>query len=75
MTCPLDVVKTRLQSSQSGFDVRVVPMIARSEASTKVTCKTLPQPRRRMTTQVLSLSNCGSLPNNAKSMGLIQCLR
>lgn len=82
VTCPLEVVKTRLQSSHSGFDVRV-PVIASLEATNKVTCKTVPPFRRKLTTvasirnsmQMLSVSNCGGLPNNNESMGLVRCLK
>lgn len=79
LTCPLEVVKTRLQSSHSGFERMQVPSIASANAGSKGTCTTLP-PRRRIatvatrhSTQILSLSNC-TAPDRP-SMGLIQCLR
>lgn len=86
VTCPLEVVKTRLQSS-SGFHVHNVslPKIASAEGgSSHVTCKTLlpPHQRRRLTTmaarhtQVLSISHCGVAGGpSTKSMSIYQCIR
>lgn len=86
VTCPLEVVKTRQQSSNS-FQIHNVnlPRIASADgASSHVTCKTLlpPHQRRRLTTmaarhtQVLSISHCGvtGVPS-FKSMSIIQCIR
>ncbi|KDR24076.1 Solute carrier family 25 member 36, partial [Zootermopsis nevadensis] len=84
VTCPLEVVKTRLQSSSCGFHVQKVclPKIAAPGGnSSHVTCKTiLPHQRRRLTTfaarnstQILAISHCGV--SGAKTMGLLQCLR
>lgn len=82
VTCPLEVVKTRLQSSQSGFDVKV-PVIASLESSNKGTCKTIPTFRRQLTTaasiknssQMLSISSCGGVPKSGKSVGLVRCFK
>ncbi|XP_023717143.1 mitochondrial carrier protein Rim2 [Cryptotermes secundus] len=84
VTCPLEVVKTRLQSSTCGFHVQKVclPKIAAPGGNNShVTCKTiLPHQRRRLTTyaarnstQILAISHCGMA--GAKTMGLLQCLR
>lgn len=86
VTCPLEVVKTRLQSSSSGFHVHkvCVPNIASPEGNNHVTCKTiLPSQRRgintvtsRHATQFLAISHYdGGMPPGNKSMGLVQCLR
>jgi len=89
VTCPLEVVKTRLQSSSSGFQVHnvCVPKIASPEGNNHVTCKTImPSQRRRINTvtsrhatQFLAISHYGDggLPPKCSppSMGLIQCLR
>ncbi|GFG31793.1 hypothetical protein Cfor_04230 [Coptotermes formosanus] len=84
VTCPLEVVKTRLQSSTCGFHVQKVclPKIAAPGVNnSQVTCKTiLPHQRRRLTTsaarnstQILAISHCGVA--GVKTMGLLQCLR
>lgn len=80
MTCPLEVVKTRLQSSCSGFQV---PKIAQETPdSTKTTCRTVPsEQRRRLWTsschcrpQVVALS--GYVPRSStNSVTLVQCLK
>lgn len=88
VTCPLEVVKTRLQSSRSGFTE--IPQIARENGGTdaKTTCRTLPvgaikqqqQQRRRLWTsshhfrpQVVALSGYVAPPS--RSIGLVQCLK
>lgn len=76
VTCPLEVVKTRQQSSCSGFHI---PKIA-EVASDGTTCKTTgAQQRRRFWTssyrpsaQVVALS--GYVPHT-NSVSLIQCLK
>ncbi|XP_075219106.1 replication in mitochondria 2 [Lycorma delicatula] len=82
VTCPLEVVKTRLQSSQSGFHIHNVclPKIASPDGNNShVTCKTI-QRRRintispRQASQMLSLSHFGSMPGS-QPIGLVQCLR
>lgn len=84
VTCPLEVVKTRLQSSTCSFHVQKVclPKIAAPGGNNShVTCKTIfPHQRRRFTTsairhstQILAISHCGM--SGAKTMGLLQCLR
>lgn len=78
VTCPLEVVKTRLQSSCSGFQI---PKIAQElHDSSKTTCRTLPEQRRRLWTsscrrslQVVALS--GYVPRTSTSVSLVQCLR
>ena len=86
VTCPLEVVKTRQQSSNS-FHVQNVnlPKIASADGTNShVTCKTLlpPHQRRRLTTmaarhtQVLSISHYGMAGGpSIKSMSIIQCIR
>lgn len=85
VTCPLEVVKTRLQSSSAGFQVHNmhVPKIASPEGNNHVTCKTImPSQRRRINTvtsrhatQFLAISQYeNGMPPN-KSMGLIQYMR
>uniref|UniRef100_A0A1B6G3D7 Uncharacterized protein n=1 Tax=Cuerna arida TaxID=1464854 RepID=A0A1B6G3D7_9HEMI len=84
VTCPLEVVKTRLQSSSSGFHVHkvCVPKIASPEGNNHGTCKTIVSQRRRINTvtsrhatQFLAISHYdGGVPPN-KSMGLIQYIR
>ncbi|KAK9507569.1 hypothetical protein O3M35_007396 [Rhynocoris fuscipes] len=79
VTCPLEVVKTRLQSS--GYTC--LPNIASPETSSRhVTCKTiLPSHQRRKintitsrhATQMLAISTYG-MPQT-KSIGILQCLR
>lgn len=79
VTCPLEVVKTRQQSSTSGFHVEV-PKIAAEGHNTQVTCKTVPpEHKRRICTaslqrgsQVMTFSGYGL---QSKSMSLMQCLR
>ncbi|XP_017772018.1 PREDICTED: solute carrier family 25 member 36-A isoform X2 [Nicrophorus vespilloides] len=75
VTCPLEVVKTRLQSSRSGF--HELPQIAQDTTS-KTTCRTLQ--RRRLWTsshhlrpQVVALS--GYVAPSTHNIGLVQCLR
>lgn len=79
VTCPLEVVKTRLQSSCSGFQI---PKIAQElHDSSKTTCRTVPEQRRRLWTtschcrpQVVALS--GYVPYSASnSVSLLQCLK
>jgi hypothetical protein len=43
LTCPLEVVKTRLQSSNSGFDTTVkLPDMPEAAQTGTTTCRTLP---------------------------------
>lgn len=80
VTCPLEVVKTRMQSSSFGVHMHDVclPKIA-TPSNGHVTCKTI-QRRRfnshfvRFSTQVVNITHCGGIPS-AKTMGLLQCLR
>uniref|UniRef100_A0A1B6CFI9 Mitochondrial carrier protein Rim2 n=1 Tax=Clastoptera arizonana TaxID=38151 RepID=A0A1B6CFI9_9HEMI len=85
VTCPLEVVKTRLQSSTANFHVQNVclPKIAAPEGNNHVTCKTImPSHQRRRintvtsrhATQFLAISHYGGMPSE-KSMGLVQCIR
>lgn len=83
VTCPLEVVKTRLQSSSSGFHVEVPKIAAEGHNTTQVTCKTVPpEHKRRICTaslqrgsqaQVMTFSGYGL--HTSKSMNLVQCLR
>ncbi|XP_014249194.1 mitochondrial carrier protein Rim2 [Cimex lectularius] len=81
VTCPLEVVKTRLQSSSSGFHVRV-PNIASPDIGSRHTCKSvMPSHQRRkintltprQATQILAISTYGK--PTAKTIGLLQCIR
>lgn len=78
VTCPLEVVKTRLQSSQSGFTTQI-PLIAQERISS--TCNTFGTQRRRLwttsgrlTPQVVALSGYGPSPS-PQSISLVQCLK
>ncbi|CAG9865214.1 unnamed protein product [Phyllotreta striolata] len=81
VTCPLEVVKTRQQSSKSGFIVvRELPNVAGESAQPKTTCRTLPNQRRRLWTtsqysrpQVVALSGYSYAP--AQSLSILQCLK
>ncbi|CAH1154470.1 unnamed protein product [Phaedon cochleariae] len=77
VTCPLEVVKTRLQSSKSGF---VCPPVPGESPVPRTTCRTVPPQRRRLWTtchngrpQVVALSGCTSVPG--QSLSIVQCLR
>ncbi|XP_015600074.1 mitochondrial carrier protein Rim2 [Cephus cinctus] len=87
VTCPLEVVKTRLQSSSSGF---YPPPGHKELTSGHVTCKSFPTPqqRRRLCTggyprySLVALSHCGVAPppgggphHAHPPPGLMQCLR
>lgn len=76
VTCPLEVVKTRLQSSQSGFAARTPP-----PPKVHVTYRTLTEQRRRLWTscqsfrpQVVALSGYGG-PTPPPATSLVQCLK
>lgn len=86
VTCPLEVVKTRLQSSSSGF--HHPPPISKEFTSGHPTCKGSPTPeqRRRLCTgypryssHFVSLSHFGvstSPPDSSRNApGIYQCLR
>ncbi|XP_043270438.1 mitochondrial carrier protein Rim2 isoform X2 [Venturia canescens] len=88
VTCPLEVVKTRLQSSTSGF--YPPPPGNKEHTSGHVTCKSFPTPqqRRRLCTggypryALVALSHCGVAPppgggphHSHARPGLIHCLR
>lgn len=90
VTCPLEVVKTRLQSSRSCFAQNIVmPNIAQENGGPqKTTCQTVPPvQRRRLWTsshscrpQVVALSGYVAAskdqqPRPNQSMSLFQCLR
>ncbi|XP_027849661.2 mitochondrial carrier protein Rim2 [Aphis gossypii] len=90
VTCPLEVVKTRLQSSSSFGATRYdyVPRIASEDSGgSRMTCKTISSLQRRRyntlssaggrhsSTQILTFSQCGVGSQTTKSMGLLQCLR
>ncbi|KAK2581856.1 hypothetical protein KPH14_002319 [Odynerus spinipes] len=86
VTCPLEVVKTRLQSSSSGFHP---PPVNKEFTSGHVTCKSFPTPeqRRRLCTggyprySLLALSHCGvstppgGSPYAHPTPGIYQCIR
>ncbi|XP_043797163.1 mitochondrial carrier protein Rim2 isoform X2 [Apis laboriosa] len=87
VTCPLEVVKTRLQSSSSGF---YPPPVNKELTSGHVTCKSFPKPeqRRRLCTggytrhALIALSHFGafassggSSPHSHSAPGVYQCIR
>ena len=85
-TCPLEVVKTRLQSSSFSVMMGQLPPAA-SGRSSATTCRTMP-PRRRLCTsampssasQVVHLSGHNLPPNpptpgHPRTLSLINCLR
>ena len=80
VTCPLEVVKTRQQSSNSGF--HQLPQIAQEPpGGSQTTCRTVyPAQRRRLWTttrhsrpQVVALS--GYVRSSSNSMTIVQCLK
>ncbi|XP_076653318.1 replication in mitochondria 2 [Halictus rubicundus] len=86
VTCPLEVVKTRLQSSSSGF---YPPPVNKELTSGHVTCKSFPKPeqRRRLCTggytrhALVALSHFGvptppgGSPHSHSAPGIYQCIR
>ncbi|KAF5291407.1 hypothetical protein FQR65_LT01717 [Abscondita terminalis] len=79
VTCPLEVVKTRLQSSHSCFNTQI-PLIAQERNS--ATCQTFGVQRRRLWTspshlrpQVVALSGYGTTTSKPQMMSLVQCLK
>lgn len=85
VTCPLEVVKTRLQSSSSGF---YPPPVNKELTSGHVTCKSFPKPeqRRRLCTggytrhALVALSHFGSStpPGGTpyhSAPGIYQCIK
>ncbi|XP_065215023.1 solute carrier family 25 member 36 [Planococcus citri] len=88
VTCPLEVVKTRLQSSTNTFiyDNVQVPKIASNDGNTShTTCKTISSEQRRhistfnhrFSNHVLSFSHHSTPPSyhSNQSMGLVQCIK
>ena len=85
VTCPLEVVKTRQQSSAFHVHNVNLPKIASSEgASSHVTCKTmLPEhQRRKLTTmaarhnsQFFALSHCAINKGSPQGLSILQCIR
>ncbi|CAG9831810.1 unnamed protein product [Diabrotica balteata] len=81
VTCPLEVVKTRQQSSKNGFVVvRDLPNVPGETSQPKTTCRTVPDQRRRLWTtcqysrpQVVALSGYSFTP--AHSLSIVQCLK
>ncbi|KAK9708776.1 Mitochondrial carrier protein [Popillia japonica] len=64
VTCPLEVVKTRQQSSRSGFNEPMLPQIAQDfRGSKSTTCTTVPVQTRYVATKA------------TPSMSIIQCLK
>lgn len=82
ITCPLEVVKTRQQSSKSGFVVvRDLDPIPSDSTLSKTTCRTLSDQRRRLWTtclysrpQVVALSGY-TTTQPIHSLNIIQCLK
>lgn len=82
VTCPLEVVKTRLQSS-SAF-LTPPPRIIDSPTANNNTSQDAvmrPEQRRQLCTtilrkrpQIIAISHCG-ISSAAKSMSIVQCLR
>ncbi|CAH1377059.1 hypothetical protein MTP99_018476 [Tenebrio molitor] len=80
VTCPLEVVKTRQQSSNSGF--HHLPQIAQEPpGGSQTTCRTVyPAQRRRLWTttrhsrpQVVALS--GYVTSSSNTLSIVQCLK
>lgn len=81
LTCPLEVVKTRQQSSKSGFVVvRDLDPLSNESTLSKPTCTVSNQRRRLWTTclysrpQVVALSGY-TTTQPIHSLSIIQCLR
>lgn len=86
VTCPLEVVKTRLQSSSGGF---YPPPVNKELTSGHVTCKSFPKPeqRRRLCTggytrhALVALSHFGAStppggsPHSYSTPSVLQCMR
>ncbi|XP_043601998.1 mitochondrial carrier protein Rim2 [Bombus pyrosoma] len=86
VTCPLEVVKTRLQSSSSGF---YPPPVNKELTSGHVTCRSFPKPeqRRRLCTggytrhALVALSHFGASsspggsPHSHSAPGVYQCIK
>ncbi|XP_058806151.1 mitochondrial carrier protein Rim2 [Phymastichus coffea] len=83
VTCPLEVVKTRLQSSSGGF---YPPPYSKELGSGHVTGRSFQQRRRLCTGEsrrysLVTLSHCavspppGGRPHNVTQPGILQCLR
>ncbi|XP_037090084.1 solute carrier family 25 member 36-like [Pollicipes pollicipes] len=81
VTCPLEVVKTRLQSSRSGFELQVPPMAAESRGQASVTCRSVQHGQRsRFCTASGRAARDGHVAfgpefRPARSIGLIRCIR
>ncbi|KAJ8929544.1 hypothetical protein NQ314_017762 [Rhamnusium bicolor] len=83
VTCPLEVVKTRQQSSRNNFIiVRDLENIPGESSLPKTTCRTVPDQRRRLWTtsrysrpQVVALSGYTSPPSQIQSPSIVQCLK
>ncbi|XP_067624869.1 mitochondrial carrier protein Rim2 isoform X2 [Eurosta solidaginis] len=81
VTCPLEVVKTRLQSSNSFLG----PIRLEPPGSTNGSSELLrPEQRRKLSTtilrkrsqpQIMAISHCGISSTSTKTMSIIQCLR
>ncbi|XP_025833544.1 mitochondrial carrier protein Rim2 isoform X2 [Agrilus planipennis] len=70
VTCPLEVVKTRLQSSRHGFDMHQLPLIAQDPLQQSTTCRTLNTDNQRRYGP--TRPGPSSPP---PTMSLVQCLR
>uniref|UniRef100_A0A8D8USU6 Solute carrier family 25 member 36 n=1 Tax=Cacopsylla melanoneura TaxID=428564 RepID=A0A8D8USU6_9HEMI len=85
VTCPLEVVKTRLQSSVGLYQIQkmcVPPIASADNVTSQLTCKSMPYQRRRLNTQVLTISQFDSSSSSQSvqstarpSAGVVQCLR
>ncbi|CAD7079993.1 unnamed protein product [Hermetia illucens] len=80
VTCPLEVVKTRLQSSSAFLQP---PRIAELPGGSNPTSEAIlrPEQRRKLCTtilrkrpQIIAISHCG-ISSSAKSMSIMQCLK
>ncbi|XP_030384614.1 mitochondrial carrier protein Rim2 isoform X2 [Scaptodrosophila lebanonensis] len=82
VTCPLEVVKTRLQSSTAFL---TPPRLAEPAGSTNGSSELLrPEQRRKLSTtilrnrsqpQIMAISHCGISSASTKSMSIVQCIR
>lgn len=84
VTCPLEVVKTRLQSSVGIYQIQkmcVPPIASNDNVASQLTCKSMSYQRRRLNTQVLTIaqfepSSQSVVHSTARpSASVVQCLR
>lgn len=85
-TCPLEVVKTRLQSSRSGFELQVPAIASEQHGRGSVTCQSVTQRRLLHTAPLIRSRQTAHLligpdfqpepaPSRPAGPGLLQCIR